>query len=171
MREYFLGEEKHFDVDCLKLDLADDYRDLLYKNDLKVLPDFMSVSRANSFRDVHQRLTVGLDLSDDSSTKRIYLKRHWSDKKGKTDKPHYEARSEAENISLLKDLGFPVPEFVATGWGYLNKRSVAFVAMHEVPGLQGDHFIEKYLAHSQWAQIKNNLIISTRCHRVKIFLL
>jgi heptose I phosphotransferase len=158
LQDYFLEGKTQPQIDCLKLELSSSYTELLNENNLRTLVDFMVLPKENSFRDVHQRLTVGLDLKDGSSSKRVYLKRHWSEKRGVSSAPHQEAQCEAVNISLLGSHNIPVPELVASGWGYINGRSVAFVAMHEVPGLQGDHFISKYLSHPEWGQIKLNLI-------------
>ena len=119
----------------------------------------MSLPRENSFRDVPNRLTVGLDLVSEGKTQRVYLKRHWLDAKSKNSGPHLEAQSEAENIKKLHESGIPVPELVASGWGYINQRPVGFVIMAEVPGLQGDHFIEAQIENRSWSKIQHQIII------------
>lgn len=157
MREFFIEDESNLSVDCMELTLSEEFQEILKENNLQVLEDFMSLPRDNSFRDVPNRLTVGLDLKSQDKTIRIYLKRHWEDQKKKSTKPHFEAKSEADNLLLLRKCNIPVPDMVAVGWGYIDQRSVGFVGINEVPGLQGDHFIEKYKSQDNWPQIEKDL--------------
>ncbi|MCH2206318.1 MAG: hypothetical protein MK132_10660 [Lentisphaerales bacterium] len=158
MRDYFFEGQETASVDSFHFYINEKFKSLLAKNQLHKLEDFMSLPRDNSFRDVPNRLTIGLDLSDGESTRRVYLKRHWKDAKSNNNGPHLEAKSEADNISLLHDRGIPVPELVASGWGYINNRPVGFVVMHEVPGIQGDHFIGAQLTKPEWPTIRQGLI-------------
>ena len=158
MRDYFFEGQKTASVECLQLYINDKFKDILEKNSLSSLEDFMSLPRENSFRDVPNRLTVGLDLVSEDKTQRVYLKRHWLEVKSKNTGPHLEAHSEAENIKKLLDGGIPVPELVASGWGYINQRPVGFVIMAEVPGLQGDHFIEAQIENGNWPKICEQMI-------------
>ena len=159
LREYFLKEMILRRRNVLNFYTGDKFEKILQENGLSKLSSFMAVPKQNSFRDVPNRLTVGIDLTgEDSESYRVYLKRHWLDSKSKNTGPHQEAQSEADNLKLLKNQGFPVPDLVASGWGYLNKRPVGFVAIHEVPGLQGDHFIEENLESDNWTEVKNNLV-------------
>lgn len=123
--------------------LSEDYRDLLEFNKLQKLVDFIAAPTTNSYRSVPERLTIGMDLKTvDGSTVRVYLKRHWSDKTGSSNKPRQEAVSEWDNIRELAQQNLKVPEAMAVGWGMVKKHAVAFVMMKEVPGQQADHFIE-----------------------------
>lgn len=121
------------------------FRDLLNANSFNELEDFMFAPQENSFRDVPGRLTVGLDLDAEGTKQRVYLKRHWNLSKKKSDGPFKEAFAEWSNLTLLAHCGIKVPEAVAYGYGLINGRSVAFVMMKEVPGMQADHFIERKL--------------------------
>ena len=121
------------------------FSELLSENNFNELSDFMFASRENSFRDVPGRLTVGLDLKTQDKTQRVYLKRHWNLSQKKSPSPYKEAYSEWSNLTLLAESGIKVPQALAYGHGLINGRSVAFIMMKEVPGMQADHFIERKL--------------------------
>ncbi|NQZ57547.1 MAG: hypothetical protein HRT88_08780 [Lentisphaeraceae bacterium] len=104
----------------------------------------MSVSRSNACRDVPERLTVGLDLkiNGGEETMRVYLKRHWKDKKGKNGKPENEAQLEFDNINTLENQGVKVPRAMAVGHGSINGRPVGFMMVQEVSGIPCDDYIK-----------------------------
>ena len=128
----------------VQLNFEPEYENLLRFNSFKSLPDFMIVESDERCRDVPGRLTVRLDLKDDAGISTIcYLKRHWQVTSGKG-KPHFEADSEWENIKRLHDDGVSVPRPMAFGKGSYKGDPVSFVLTKEVPGYQGDHFIERH---------------------------
>ena len=145
MQSFFAEDRNKAVVDSPILALDPKFRDLLNANQFKELEDFMFAPQENSFRDVPGRLTVGLDLDDEGSKQRVYLKRHWNLSQKKSDAPFKEAFSEWNNLRILADAGINVPEALAYGHGLINGRSVAFIMMKEVPGMQADHFIERKL--------------------------
>lgn len=145
MQSFFAEVDDKLAIESPVVVLDPKFKNLLHENNFNKLEDFMFAPRENSFRDVPGRLTVGLDLKDGSKDQRVYLKRHWNLTKKKSDAPYKEAFSEWSNITTLSKSGISVPEALAYGHGVVNGRSVAFVMMKEVPGMQADHFIERKL--------------------------
>lgn len=144
MRDYFLDGKSELLVEGEELTVDTAFRDMLKRNKLQTLAEFMSVSRENAFRDVRERLTVGLDLpvNDDGKTLRVYLKRHWKEKAVKSKGPRKEALIEYNNIKALEAQNVRVPQTVACGSGYINGRPVGFMMVVEVPGIPSDDYIK-----------------------------
>jgi hypothetical protein len=154
LRDYFFEKGQAL-ISAEQVEISSEFRPLLELNSLLNLEQFMSVSRENAFRDVRQRLTVGLDLPDASGkTTRFYLKRHWLEKKKKSGGPRYEALSEWQNISRLAAEGINVPAPVATGSGYINGRPVAFMMVKEVPGIPADDYLREQFPQQAGADFK-----------------
>ena len=145
MREYFLDGGSEFSVEEEQVIIDPSHTDFLNRNSLHSLVDFMSVSRENAYRDVEERLTVGLDLLlDDSGKKqRVYLKRHWKETKAKSSGPFHEASVEFENIRTLNAQQVNVPQAIAMGSGYINQRPVGFMMVMEVPGMPSDDYLKE----------------------------
>lgn len=141
MKDFFEKSKNSTDIKTVRLTFDPRYKDLLNSNGFAGLSDFIFAPTENSFRDVPERLTVGLDLIQGSQKTRVYLKRHWTDAKSQSSKPHNEALSEWDNIYNLEKAGLPVPHAMAVGYGFIDSHSVGFVMMKEVPGTQADHFI------------------------------
>lgn len=141
MKDFFEKSKNSTDIKTVRLTFDPRYKDLLNSNGFAGLSDFIFAPIENSFRDVSERLTVGLDLNKDTQKNRVYLKRHWTDAKSQSAKPHKEALSEWDNIYNLEKAGLPVPHAMAVGYGFIDGHSVGFVMMKEVPGTQADHFI------------------------------
>jgi hypothetical protein len=158
LRDFFIGSGSVVQASTDNLFINEKFSSLLAANDFTDLSSFMCAPRENSYRDVKERLTVGLDLFENGNSQRVYLKRHWTEKNHSSKAPHKEAKAEFENIQLLKSTSIPVPEVVAAGWGYINKRPVGFVMLLEVPGLQADHFIETIRRDGMWPEVKVNFI-------------
>ena len=144
MREYFLDGKSALSIEGEQVYIDTAFAALLKNNGLQTLEDFMSVPRTNAFRDVPERLTVGLDLkiNGGEETMRVYLKRHWKEKKGKNSKPENEAQVEFDNIKNLENQGVNVPRAMAVGHGMINGRPVGFMMVQEVPGIPSDDYIK-----------------------------
>ena len=145
MHDFFKENSGSVKVNSEFLVFNDKYEKLVKANGFGCLSEIMFSPRENSFRDVPGRLTVGIDLDNNGTKQRVYLKRHWSLKKSTGTGPHKEALSEWNNIVELSKAKIRVPEAMAVGHGFINGYSVGFIMMKEVPGKPADDFIKEHL--------------------------